>query len=100
MPDTTDPYEVEMSGEVYRVVHEEDEGAARACIYSRGHLRFSLPVDTPNDQVRKFIQVYALGFTDGHSARSAAVQAHIRGRLNLAAQRLGQAMGKLKAGAQ
>ena len=47
-----------------------------------------------------FLQVYALGFGDGQSARSAAVEDRIQGRLNLAGTRLGHAIGKLKAGAQ
>ncbi len=100
MPDTTEPFEVEVTGEIYHIVYEEDEGTLRICVYSNGQLRFSLPRDTPDDQVRKFIQVYALGFVDGQAARPTPVEDHIRGRLNLAARRLGQAIGKLKAGAQ
>jgi hypothetical protein len=99
MPDPTAPYEVAATGETYRIVGEDHEGVARIAVYSRGQLRFTLPGDTPSEQVRTFVQVYALGFADGRSARSTAVEDHIRGRLNLAAQRLGQVVGKLKAGA-
>ena len=97
MPETAEPYDVTVTGEVYQVGRAEDEGAMRICIYNRGALRYSLPIDTSQEQARKFIQVYALGFTDGQSARSAAVEGHIRGRLNLAARRLGEAVGKLRA---
>lgn len=100
MSDTTEPFAVEATGEVYQVRPEDDEGASRICVYSNGRLRFSLPGDTPHDQVVKLVQVYALGFADGRTARSAAVEDHIRGRLGLAARRLGQAVGRLKAGAQ
>ncbi len=97
MPETAEPYDVTVTGEIYQVVRTEDEGAMRICIYNRGALRFSLPVDTQHELVQKFIQVYALGFTDRQTARSAAVEGHIRGRLNLAARRLGEAVGKLRA---
>ncbi len=100
MPDTTGPFELEVTGEIYQVVNEEDEGRLRTCVYSRGQLRFSLPDSTPHDEIRKFVQVYALGFADGQTARSTAVEDQIRGRLNLTARRLGQAVGKLKASAQ
>lgn len=100
MPDTTEPFEIEVTGEIYKVMNEEDEGRLRTCIYSRGQLRFSLPDSIPYDEIRKFVQVYALGFMDGQTARSTAMGDHIRGRLNLAARRLGQSLGKLKAGAQ
>jgi hypothetical protein len=99
MAETTEPYEVAVTGEIYRVVHEDAEGGRRICVHSGGQFRFSLPGDTSSEQVRTFIQVYALGFIDGQSARSTAVENQIRGRLNLAARRLGQAIGKLKAGA-
>jgi hypothetical protein len=98
MAETTEPYEVEVTGEIYRVVHEDNAGVRRICVHSGGQFRFSLPGDTPDEQVRTFIQVYALGLVDGQSARSTPVEDHIRGRLNLAARRLGQAIGKLKAG--
>jgi hypothetical protein len=97
-PGAADPYEVAATGETYRVVRQEDDGVARIGVYSRGQLRFSLPGCTRDAEVRTFVQVYALGFADGQGARSAAVEDHIRGRLNLAARRLGQAVGKLKAG--
>jgi hypothetical protein len=100
MPDTTEPFEVEVSGEIYKVMHEEDEGGLRTCIYSRGQLRFSLPESTPYDEMRKFVQVYAIGFEDGQTARSTALGDHIRGRFNLVARRLGQSVGKLKGSAQ
>ena len=100
MAETTDPYEVEVTGSIYRVVHEDNERVRRICVHSGGQFRFSLPGDTPDEQVRTFIQVYALGFGDGQSARATPVEDQIRGRLNLAARRLGQAIGKLKAGSQ
>ena len=100
MAETTEPYEVEVTGSIYRVVHENNEGVKRICVHSGGQFRFSVPGNTPEGQVRLFIQVYALGLVDGQSARSTTVEDHIRGRLNLAARRLGQAIGKLKAGAQ
>src|SRR5215210_2152243 len=98
MAETTEPYEVAVTGQIYRVVHEDNEGVRRICVHSGGQFRFSLPGDTPDEQVRTFIQVYALGIVDGQSARSTPVEDHIQGRLNLAARRLGQAIGKLKAG--
>src|SRR5215217_8004031 len=100
MNETTEPYEVEVTGETYRVVPENNAGVRRICVHSGGQFRFSLPGDTPDEQVRTFIQVYALGIGDGQSARATTVEGHIQGRLNLAARRLGQAMGKLKAGSQ
>ena len=100
MAETTEPYEVAVTGEIYRVVHEKHEGGMRICVHSGGQFRFSLPGDTPDEQVSKFIQVYALGIVDGQSARATTVEGHIQGRLNLAARRLGQAIGKLKAGSQ
>jgi len=100
MAETTEPYEVEVTGSIYRVVHEDNERVRRICVHSGGQFRFSLPGDTPDEQVRTFIQVYALGFIDGQSARATPVEDQIRGRLNLAARRLGQAVGKLKAGSQ
>jgi hypothetical protein len=98
MAETTEPYEVEVTGSIYRVVHEDNERVRRICVHSGGQFRFSLPGDTPDEQVSKFIQVYALGIVDGQSARATTVEGHIQGRLNLAARRLGQAIGKLKAG--
>jgi hypothetical protein len=100
MAETTEPYEVEVTGSIYRVVHEDNERVRRICVHSGGQFRFSLPGDTPDEQVSKFIQVYALGIVDGQSARATTVEGHIQGRLNLAARRLGQAIGKLKAGSQ
>jgi hypothetical protein len=98
MADTTEPYEVEVTGQIYRVVHEDNEGVRRICVHSGGQFRFSLSGDTPDEQVRTFIQVYALGIVDGQSVRSPTVEDQIRGRLNLTARRLGQAIGKLRAG--
>ena len=98
MTEMTEPYEVAVTGEIYRVVHEDNEGVRRISVHSGGQFRFSLPGDTPDEQVRTFIQTYALGFVDGQSARSVTVEDQIRGRLNRAARRLGQAVGKLKAG--
>ena len=100
MAETTEPYKVEVTGSIYRVVHEDNERVRRICVHSGGQFRFSLPGDTPDEQVSKFIQVYALGIVDGQSARATTVEGHIQGRLNLAARRLGQAIGKLKAGSQ
>ena len=100
MAETTEPYGVEVTGSIYRVVHEDNERVRRICVHSGGQFRFSLPGDTPDEQVSKFIQVYALGIVDGQSARATTVEGHIQGRLNLAARRLGQAIGKLKAGSQ
>jgi hypothetical protein len=100
MAETTEPYEVAVTGETYRVVHEDHEGVRRICVRSGGQFRFSLPGDTPDEQVRNFIQVYALGFVDGQSAQSPAVEDKIQGRLNVAARWLGHAIGKLKTGSQ
>ena len=100
MSEPTEPYEVAVTGETYRVVHEDNEGAVRICVHSGGQFRFSLPADTPDEQVRTYIQVYALGFVDGQSTRSTSLEDNIRGRLSGAATRLGQAVGKLKASAR
>src|SRR3954466_15364916 len=100
MAETTEPYEVEVTGSIYQVVHGDNEGVRRICVHSGGQFRFSLPGDTPDEQVRTFIQGYPLRIVDGQSARSATVEDHIQGRLNLAARRLGRAIGKLKAGSQ
>jgi hypothetical protein len=103
MAETTEPYEVAVTGETYRVVPENNEGVRRICVHSGGQFRFSLPGDIPDEQVRTFIQVYALGAVDGQSGQSACstfVEDPIQGRLNLAARRLGQAIGKLKARSQ
>ena len=100
MAETTEPYEVEVTGSTYRVVREDNAEVRRICVHSGGQFRFSLPGDIPDEQVRTFIQVYALGLVDGQSARSSTAEDHIRGRLNLAARRLGQATGKLKAGSR
>lgn len=99
MPETHAPYDVTATGETYRVVREELEGEVRVGVSSRGRLRFSLPGGTPEDEDRTFVQVYALGFADGQSARAAAVEDHVRDRLTLAAARLGRAIGHLKSGA-
>jgi len=100
MAETTEPYEVEATGSVFRVVHENNDGVTRICVHSGGEFRFSLPGDIPDEQVRMFIHIYALGFVDGQSVRSTTVEDQIRGRLNVAAKRLGHAIGKLKAGSQ
>jgi len=100
MAETTEPYEVEVTGSTYRVVHEDNAGVRRICVHSGGQFRFSLPGGTPDEQVRTFIQVYALGLIDGQSAQSTPVEDQIRRRLNFAARRLGQAIGKLKAGSK
>ena len=97
MPETSERDEVVVTGEVYQIAQETTDEGLRIAVYNKDQLRFSLPADTPYEQVRKYIQVYALGFADGQSARPAGVQDHIRERLTLAAQRLGRAIGKLKA---
>jgi hypothetical protein len=58
MAETTEPYEVEVTGETYRVVPEDNAGVRRICVHSGGQFRFSLPGDTPDKRVRTFIQVY------------------------------------------
>jgi len=78
MAETTEPYEVEVTGSIYRVVHEDNERVRRICVHSGGQFRFSLPGDTPDEQVSKFIQVYALGIVDGQSARATTVEGHIQ----------------------
>jgi hypothetical protein len=97
MPETSERDEVVVTGEVYQIARMTTDEGLRIAVYNKDQLRFSLPADTPYEQVRKYIQVYALGFADGQSARPAGVQDHIRERLALAAQRLGRAVGKLKA---
>jgi hypothetical protein len=97
MPETDERDEVVVSGEVYRIARMTTEDGARITVSSRDQLRFSLPLDTPDEQVRRFIQVYALGFADGQSTRPAGIEGHIRERLTHAAHRLGRAAGKLKA---
>ncbi len=98
MPDTTEPFEVEATGEIYHIVCEEDEGTLRICVYSKGQLRFSLPSDIPDEQVRKFIQVYALGVADGQRATS--IEGRLRTQLHNTAQRLGRAAASWKAEAK
>ena len=89
MAETTEPYEVAVSGETYRVVPENNAGVRRSA--STAAVSFgSLSRRHPDEQVRTFIQVYALGLVDGQSARSTPVEDHIQGRLNLAARRLGK----------
>ncbi len=100
MTGTPEPYDVIVSGEIYQVMREEDDGTVRICIYSSGRLRFSLPDDTPQEEVRKFIQVYTLGVSDGKNARVIPTEDRIREHLKLAAQRLGRAAWSLKAGAK
>src|SRR5215203_4185634 len=92
MAEMTEPYEVAVTGETYRVVPENNAEVRRICVHSGGQFRFSLPGDIPEGQVRTFIQVYALGLVDGQSARSSTAEDQIRGRLNRAARRLGQAI--------
>ncbi len=88
-PETDERDEVVVSGEVYRIARVATDGGARITVSSRDQLRFSLPFDTPDEQVRRFIQVYALGFADGQSTRPAGMEAHICERLTQTAQRLG-----------
>src|SRR3954465_9268721 len=100
MPPGTEPYKGGVTGSIYRVVPGHNERVRRICVHSGGQFRFSLPGDTPDEQVSKFIQVYALGIVDGQSARATTVEGHIQGRVNPAARRLGQAIWKVKAGSQ
>jgi hypothetical protein len=58
-------------------VPENNAGVRRICVHSGSQFRFSLPGGTPDEQVRTFIQVYALGLVDGQSARSTTVEDHI-----------------------
>ena len=95
-----DPYDVTISSEAYQARREQDGEGARICIYSGGQLRFSLPDDTPQEEVRKFIQVYALGLTDGKNAHTGLTEDRIRGHLQNAARRLGRAAWNWKAGAK
>jgi hypothetical protein len=97
MPETDERDEVVVSGEVYRIARTATAEGVRITVSSQDQLRFSLPLDTPDEQVKRFIQVYALGFVDGQSTRSPGMEHHIRERLTQAAHRLGQAAGKLKA---
>lgn len=83
----TEPYDIVVMETAYRVTQEVDEDVRRICVYSDGLLRFSLPDDTPHDEVEKFIKVYALGFADGRDV-SAAV--------SKLARRLGRAVGKAR----
>jgi len=41
MVETTEPYEVAVTGETYRVVHEDHEGVRRICVRSGGQFWFS-----------------------------------------------------------
>ena len=97
MPETDERDEVVVSGEVYRIARTATAEGVRITVSSQDQLRFSLLLDTPDEQVRRFIQVYALGFVDGQSTRRLGMEHHIRERLTRAAHRLGQAAGKLKA---
>ncbi|HEX2554942.1 MAG TPA: hypothetical protein VHL98_14680 [Microvirga sp.] len=94
MSETAEAYEVETTGEVYRIAPEED--GERIGVYSRGQLRFSLPRDIPAPEVRKLVQAYALGFADGRAA-SPDLEGRIRDKVMEAAKRLGRAAGSLKA---
>jgi hypothetical protein len=91
---TIEPYEVEVTGEVYQVIREPKDGAIRIFVFNNGQLRFSLAEGIPPEEVRKFIQVYALGFADGQ--RASSIEDRIRTRLHDTARRLGRAAGGWK----
>ena len=93
-----EPYDVVVTDEIYRVAREADGQTMRICVSSNGQLRFSLPDDTPQEEVKKFIQVYALGVSDGKSARMSWAEDRIRGQLHHAARRLGRAARNWKTG--
>jgi hypothetical protein len=95
-----EPYDVTISGEAYQVKREQDGEGMRTCIYLGGQLRFSLPDDTPQEEVRKLIQVYTFGLTDGKNAQTGLTEDRIRGHLQNAARRLGRAAWNWKAGAK
>ena len=84
-----EPYDVVTMNETYRVIHESDGETKRIYVYSEGQLRFSLPNGTPPDEVKKFIQVYALGLSDGRNL-TASVSRLVR--------RLGKAVGQARKG--
>ena len=90
-------FDVTVSEMTFRVSYEPDGEDIRICIFSDGRLRFSLPEGTPPEQVRKFIQVYALGFSDGKSAVG-TTEDRIRGRLQDVARKLGRATAGWKSG--
>ncbi len=94
----TEPYDIAVADATYRVAHEKDGDTIRICVYSDSRLRFSLPNDTPRGEIEKFIRVYALGVSDGKSARVNSAADRIREHLQLAARRLGRAAGSWKAG--
>jgi hypothetical protein len=107
MTGMTESYDIAIMDETYRVMHEEDEGTIRICIYSDGQLRFSLPDNTPREEVEKFIRVYALGVSDGKLAGANLAAGQIQWQLDPipsqpsassplqhALQRLGQAISK------
>jgi hypothetical protein len=71
MPETDERDEVVVSGEVYRIARTATAEGVRITVSSQDQLRFSLPLDTPDEQVKRFIQVYALGFVDGQSTKAA-----------------------------
>ena len=70
----TEQYEVAVSGDVYRVVHEDNEGVRRICVQSGGQFRFSLPGDTPDEQVRTSSRCMPSVLVDGQSARPPTVE--------------------------
>ena len=97
MIEMTEPYDIVVMGETYRVTREQDQATMRTCVSSDGQLRFSLPDKTPLEEVEKFIRVYALGVSDGTRASMNVSADGIRDRLRLAARRLGRAAGNWKA---
>ena len=104
---TTEPYDIAVMGETYRVMHQEDEGALRTFVYSDDQLRFTLPGDIPREKVEKFIRVYSLGFSDGEQVGAKLATDRIQGQLDplpsepsvstllqLTVRRIGRDLGK------
>jgi hypothetical protein len=98
MTGPTEPAYDPIDGEAYQVVRENTDGGSRICIYGNGQLRFSLPEGTSPEEVRKFMQVYALGFADGQ--RASSIENRLRTQLHNTAQRLGRAAANWKAEAK
>jgi hypothetical protein len=90
----TEPVREGVSGEAYEIRWEDRAEGSWICIYSNGQLRFSHPEGTLPEEVRKFIQVYALGVADGQRATS--IEGRLRTQLHNTAQRLGRAAGHWK----
>ena len=78
----TEPYDIAVMGGIYRVSHQEDEGVLRTCVYSDDQLRFTLPGDTPREEVEKFVRVYALGVSDGKHVGANLAADRFQGQLD------------------